>query len=108
MAAPTIEELFGLGAFVDVNSGALTIPELALDGQGLPSIFNATPVQVLAAIVKRSSDSLIANTDDTINAESTTSVLAPATRNGIDRILFSFILEFYLPYSVPNFLPLSV
>jgi len=103
MAQPTIEELFGTGSSFDSVAEQLIIPDNAFVDQGLPSLALAEPAQILAAIVKRSSDALILNTDETINVESTATVLAPATRNGIEKTLFSFIMEFYLPYLNPTF-----
>jgi len=103
MAQPTINELFGSGSSFDPVLQQLTIPDDAFVNEGLLSLALAEPAQILAALVKRSSDALILNTDETVNVESTATVLAPATRNGIDKTLFSFIMEFYLPYSTPSF-----
>jgi hypothetical protein len=100
MAQPTAVELFGAGT--TISGGNLTVPLSGLTDTGLSG---TAPIEVYAAIVKKSSDWLVANTDETVMAASTASVFAPSTRNALSKTQFTFALSFYGAYTSPTLDP---
>lgn len=101
-----IEELFGANAVLDINAETFTISlsdlsaDVFLDVQ--PNSISA--LELLAAIVKKAHNRiLISNNEPTLLANTDVSVIAPASKNGIDRTLFSFTFGFYRDYVNPDF-----
>ena len=100
MPQPTAVELFGTGA--TISGGNLTVPLSGLTTQGLSG---TAPIEVLGAILSRSADWFIANTDEAVMATATRDIFSPATRNSIQKTQYNMNFALYGSYTAPTFDP---
>lgn len=106
MSQPTITDLFGTGANVD--SGNLIVNHDAFIAAGITDPSTATPLELLAAIIKIAAPWIEANTDTTVMSSASSYISAPATRNGLNKTQFNYTLAFYGSYTSPTFNPNEV
>jgi hypothetical protein len=102
MTQPTFTDFFGSAATYNSTTNKLEIPLSTLSGLDSTA---PTASQALAAIVKSAYAWLAANTDDAVLVDTDLTVIAPSTRNGIQRTQFNYSLQFYAPYSQPTLDP---
>lgn len=108
IATLPLDTLFGQSAIFDDTTGELTIQLNELAGSN--SLFiqpgQITPTEIMAQIINNFHTVLLplSSNQELLN-DTELSVIAPASRNGIDRTLFSFTFGFYRGYSSPEFDP---
>lgn len=100
MAQPSLSDLFGSGT--TITSENLQIPLASLASVGLS---NQVPLSILAAIVVRSTDWLLANEDLAVRATSERVVFSPVVRNNVERTQYANTLVFFGNYQAPVFDP---
>lgn len=103
MAQPTIVDLFGAGAALNVGND-LTIPYAALQAAGVSGA-PPTAAEAYGAIVKNAHTWLAANVDDAVMVDSELRITAPSVRNGVDRTEFVYSNSFFADYAAPTFDP---
>lgn len=105
MAQPTLDDFFRFNSIIDTSgdSPTLTIDLGNYRSLGLDNTSSA--LSIFAAIVFGAHNWLVANTDESVQANSTLSISSPTLRNEIERTSFVFALEFFNNYDIPTFEP---
>lgn len=100
-----LTDLLGENVVFDETNQSVNISLADLATVGLDTPSEAKALEIVAAIVKKVATRLIVAPSEQVLAQAELSVLAPFSRDGIDRTLFTYSLGFFRDYANPEFDP---